>query len=284
MKPEEPLLFADKSMCELHGYMQRFRDYVEPFRTGSELDIQHIDLKYDHSLRVMHEAIRILETLSVSEEFALLSRVAALYHDIGRFTQYSRFKTFKDSQSLNHAVLGVSVLKKTQLLDLFDKRQRQLILTSITMHNKKDVPELPSSDHVMMAKLVRDADKLDIVKVMIDHLRPGKEKSNVVVLGAKDEPERYTELLVEQIKSGRIGDYTCLNYINDFKLLIMSWVYDLNFSESCRLFYQRGYLDYLVELLPDTAELRHLKSKVEEDLLQRIEPTLSDFNNEFFTN
>ncbi|WP_084448704.1 HD domain-containing protein [Desulfovibrio inopinatus] len=263
-------LFSGEDMsCEFHGFVQRFDEYVEEFRQGSTEDIQHIELKYDHSLRVMKEATRILDSLPLSEEIRLLCRVAALYHDIGRFSQYRRFKTFKDSESINHGILGVSVLKKTHLLDMFDSRQRGYILSSIAMHNKRCVPPLSGHELETMVGVVRDADKLDIVSIMLEHFDPHGKKSDVVVLGVKDNPQRFTSCIVEQIQKKAIGEYSMMQYVNDFKLLLLSWVYDLNFAESSRIYLERGYLESLTDLLPKAPELGHLKSALVHDLQQQ---------------
>jgi hypothetical protein len=44
--------------------------------------------------------------------------------------------------------------------------------------------------------------------------------------------------------------------LNDFKLLQISWVYDLNFTESFRMIEERNYLEKLAAALPSGPRIR----------------------------
>jgi hypothetical protein len=57
-----------------------------------------------------------------------------------------------------------------------------------------------------------------------------------------------------------------MRYINDFKLLLISWVFDLNFPASRRAFLNRGYADELLRSLPERPELTGLKDRIYEAL------------------
>jgi len=50
-------------------------------------------------------------------------------------------------------------------------------------------------------------------------------------------------------------------YVNDFKLLLISWVYDLNFATSRRILRERGYIPTLAATLPERADLREAVAK-----------------------
>jgi hypothetical protein len=62
----------------------------------------------------------------------------------------------------------------------------------------------------------------------------------------------YNEDLVQQILDGELGDYALMRTLNDFRLLLCSWVYDLNFPATRKAVLERGYLDELLSGLPDT--------------------------------
>lgn len=246
----------------IDSHIAWFEDHVRSFLTGDAQDDAHIELKRDHSFKVLAEARAITPTLDLPPGLERAAHLAALYHDAGRFPQYRTYRTFKDAQSANHAHLGVRSLRgRAALLDL-DPATRALVLGAVVMHNRRELPVGISDELALVTRVVRDSDKLDIIRIMLDHLRPGGKESDVVMLHVEDDPERYTAAIVAQIESGRIGDYALMRYRNDFTLLLLSWVFDLSFRASRRMFLERGHLDELCGLLPRTPELTRIGDRI----------------------
>ena len=252
----------------LEKHIVWFKGHIRDFLTGDPEQDLHIELKKEHSFKVLAEAQAIATTLELpprQEEAALL---AALYHDAGRFPQYRTYKTFKDDQSENHAHLGVRSLRQNRALVSLDPGMRGLVLGAVVMHNRRELPPGISQELGTVTRIVRDSDKLDIIRIMLEYLRPGGKRSEVVTLHVADEPDRYSEEIAAQIRAGRIGDYRLMRYENDFKLLLASWVHDLNYSAARRAFLKRGHTEELFGLLPRTLELTRLKDSIY-DVLNR---------------
>jgi putative nucleotidyltransferase with HDIG domain len=243
-----------------------FDTYVRSFLTGDPEHDRHIELKKEHSLKVLAEARAITRTLDLSPELARAALLAALYHDVGRFPQYRQYRTFQDARSENHAHLGARSLRQNRALDRLEPGLRGLVLGAVVMHNRRDLPARISAHLDCVARIVRDSDKLDIIRIMLEYLRPSGKSSDVVTLHVADVPDCYSLAIVEQIRAGRIGDYALMRYMNDFKLLILSWVFDLNFVAARRAFRDRGHAQELFQLLPQTAELTQLQDRIYEVL------------------
>ncbi|WP_243361110.1 HD domain-containing protein [Fundidesulfovibrio terrae] len=252
----------------LTAHISWFEEHVRGFLTGDAEDDSHIELKKRHSLNVLAEARAITSALDIAPRLAEAAHLAALFHDAGRFPQYRDFKTFRDGLSTNHALLGVRSLRAGGVLAPLDPDLRVLVLGAVAMHNRRAVPGRLSAGLDTVTRIVRDSDKLDIVNIMLEHLRPGGKRSDVVVLHMADEPDRYSGEIVAQIRAGRIGDYSLMRYENDFKLLLLSWVFDLNFAPSRRAFLERGHVKELFGLLPSTPELTQLEDSIY-DVLNR---------------
>lgn len=245
---------------DLCGHVDWFTRFVEGYLAGYPEDSEHLLLKREHSLKVLDEARAMVGELPA--RLAPQGLLAALYHDVGRFEQYVRYKTFKDPLSENHGALGVKTLRRTRVLRGLARADQVLVAAAVGMHNRRQVPAGVGPDFRLVTNLVRDADKLDIVRVMLDYIRPGGKRSDVVTLHVADEPDRYSPELVRQIEAGNLGDYRLMRYVNDFCLLLASWTYDLNFTPARRAFLERGHLDELFSLLPATAELTRLKDRI----------------------
>lgn len=252
----------------LNQHVEWFESHVRSYLTGDAEDDGHIALKKEHSLKVLAEARAITPELGLPRDLELAAHLAALYHDAGRFPQYRAYKTFKDAVSANHAHLGVRSLRASNALAVVEPGMRGLVLGVVVMHNRRSLPNGISPELDTVARVVRDSDKLDIIRIMLEYLRPGGKRSEVVVLHVADEPDRYTREIVEQIRRGSIGDYGLMRYQNDFKLLLLSWVFDLSFRPSRRAFLERGHAAELFGLLPRTPELTALQDRIY-DVLNR---------------
>lgn len=246
----------------MNARIRWFEDYVRTFLTGDPEEDAMLRLKREHSLNVLAEARAITPSLGMPEALEEAAHTAALLHDAGRFPQYRQYRTFRDDVSANHASLGVRALRASDALDGLDRAIRAQVLGAVALHNRRALPQGISPELAQLARIVRDADKLDIVRIMLDHLRPGGKRSEVVVLHLEEDPERFSPAIVEQIMAGRIGDYAAMRTTNDFALLLLSWVHDLNFRAARRAFRERGHADELLGLLPRDARLTQVRDRI----------------------
>jgi hypothetical protein len=238
------------------GFVQIAGEYAE--RLGQRRE--HIVLKRDHSLRVHALAAKIVARESISPPGPYLA--AALVHDIGRFSQFERFGTYRDDESVDHGDEGADFLRRGDFLDAFDPPVRESVIEAVRLHNKREIPLGLDPLTKSLCTVVRDADKLDIVRVILSRLGAPGPVDGVVTLGLADEPQAWTQAIVEVVAVGESPAYGDLRYINDFKLLLASWGPKLVHRASRRIFAQRGYLERLFALLPPTDRFLGLKARL----------------------
>lgn len=226
-------------------------------------------LKIAHTRRVLEIAESIAQGESLPDDLTLASRLAALVHDVGRFPQYLQFRTFRDPDSANHAALSVTHALREKLLADVPTKIRRLVLGAVYLHNKRSLPSLASAELTTVAQLVRDSDKLDIYSVMIAHFSQEKPKHPEVALNVLNEPGKFTPSLLNTLMSRAPGDYREIVYINDFKLMVIGWLYDLNFGTSCRLLQAKGYLDTIFDTLPQHEHIARFRQQITQDIAQK---------------
>ena len=251
----------------IEDFVQRFEDYVADFAQESAFDQKNIDLKRDHTLRVLEEARRIIASTGLPRDQARPVELAALFHDLGRFPQFDKYKTFQDRRSVNHGLLGYRELKKNDLLNSLGLPDKKWILLTVLMHNRAKVPGgLPGPLDTML-RIVRDADKLDVISVLMAHLTAGGQNNSTVTLGLADEPDQFSEQALQQLRSRQMVRYEQMARINDFKLLLLSWIYDLNFAWTRQEFLRREYVSRIVETLPRSQVISTLEQQMLADLM-----------------
>jgi hypothetical protein len=201
----------------------------------------------------------------------MLAETIALFHDIGRFPQYAEYKTFRDSSSVNHATLGTEVLSREGVLGTLPEHEQRIILQAIKFHNAYAIPDIADNDTLLFLKLIRDADKLDIWRVFVEYLAlPEEDRASAAGLGLPDIPE-YSDSLLSCVMSRRVAFLSSLKTLNDFILMQLSWVYDLNFKTSFTLLRERNYLNKLISTLPPSEAIGTLSLFLEEYLRERIQ-------------
>jgi putative nucleotidyltransferase with HDIG domain len=239
----------------LEGYRAWFAGFVQEHAEPDARHQQNILLKEDHTRQVCDNALRIAAELGLDTAETALAGAVALFHDVGRFPQYRRFRTFQDSLSANHAVLGAKVLIERQVLRDLPGRERSLIVRAVTLHNVFTLPPLADDGVRLHARIVRDADKLDIWRVFTEYFTlPPAGRPSAAGLGLPDAPELSPGVL-NSLGRRQMVRLTSLRTLNDFKLLQLAWIYDMNFAPSLRMVRERGVIDRLSEAMPRTPEV-----------------------------
>jgi HD domain len=258
------------NMPELQRLKDWFSRYCSSFSTSVEEDQRNIVLKEEHTHKVCANARLIAQDLSLGGRETLLAEIVALLHDVGRFPQYRKYKTFRDSISENHAVLGAKVLLEQGVLRDFPKREQDLIVRAVTLHNVLTVPEGLDDDMLLFVKLIRDADKLDIWRVFQEYYEMDEERRpGAAGLGLPDAPG-YSPEVAACLLRGEIVQLVLLRTLNDFKLLQLSWIYDLNFTGSFSMVKERRYVDALGSTLPKSEEISKALQALREFVDQRV--------------
>lgn len=254
-------------------YRSWFFRFVQEHAEADAKDHKNIALKDGHTRDVCENSLRIAAGLGLDERETALAEVVALFHDVGRFPQFRRWRTFQDSRSVNHAVLGAKVLLERQVLRDLPKHERFLIVRAVALHNVFTLPPLADDDLRLHARIVRDADKLDIWMVFIRLLEQDPvDWPSAAGLGLSDAPELSPAVLdaLEQRKMVRL---TCLRTLNDFKLLQLAWIYDLNFAPSLRMVLERDVIDRLSRTVPRTRSVERTLGNLRQYVHARLAPT-----------
>ena len=248
--------------------------YADRYIQGSQ-NPDPLILKKEHTLRVCSEIIALGKCLCLDNDKMMLAETMALFHDLGRFRQYETYKTFLDQQSEDHACLSLQEMNVHGILDPLSPRESVLIKKAIGFHNAAEIPRQGDADMLFFIRLLRDADKLDIWRVVIDnytHPSPGSQQA--INLGLSDDPGVSTDA-IDAIMDGTFVKSTSIKCLNDLKLMQISWVFDLNFFPSIQWVRHRKYIDKIAEVLPDTPRVKTAISHVYQYMNRRVPPNAS---------
>ena len=223
-----------------------FENYVAGFPQNDPDLAFNISLKIDHTARVVALSREIAGSESLDPAIAA---ACGLFHDVGRFPQYLRFRTFVDSRSVNHACLSLDTLREHGVLAGLDSDVVAIIEQAVLHHNKAELPiGLPRSI-VPYAAVLRDADKLDILHILCHHYEHPSDQGQGIELGLPD-TGTVSPAVIDAVAAHRIVRHADLTSVDDFKLLQIGWVHDLNTPCARRIFRDRRYLSRIRAVLP----------------------------------
>jgi len=236
-----------------------FDQYCKSFTSFSEKQKANFQLKYTHTYEVAKIIVEMGKRLGLKLPQPAIAELIGLFNDLGRFEQIKRHNTFSDAQSMDHGDFGMQVIKEFKLLDKIEEmnqRSKETVLKAVKYHNKLELPDLEDQTTLFYIQLIRDADKIDIYRVLLEYYNDASdEKDQTVVLNLKSE-EKLSESVIEKIKQGKIVEKRQIKNVNDFKLLNLSWIFDFNFYASLQLLKEKGYYEQMCGMLPNTEQAK----------------------------
>jgi len=249
--------------AQLDKFRIWFDDYVANFYGDDETVNANIKLKEDHSRRTCKEILYLVSELGLDENQKLISRTIALLHDVGRFEQFAKYRIYHDAKSEDHCLLGLEVLEKSRVLDGIDLQEKLLIRKAIEYHGRKELPPGLDDRCLLFSKLIRDADKLDAFRVIVKYYEQYLNNPQDFKLGVElpDEPW-YSTKVVNELLRGRCVDNGQLKTLNDLKLSLLGWVYDVNFTSTLERIKRCGYLEKLLDFLPEDEDIGKVGEKI----------------------
>ena len=225
-------------MNNMNENFDAFDDYAMQY----DFEEDAIRRKYEHSYRVMELSDKIVYSLGLEEDDSYLACIIGLLHDVGRFPQWKEYKTFSDSKSINHAILGAKMLFDEGLIKKFklDESDYYLVRTAIENHSVYKLDENKLKDKVLLhSKIVRDADKIDILY----------ELSTPRIMGIKDDDSKISEEVKNSFYKHEEIDRKEIKTVNDRVLMKFGFVYGLYFDYSKKTILENEYLDRMYETL-----------------------------------
>jgi hypothetical protein len=236
-----------------------FQQYCERFYINDPLYDKFIELKRFHTFKVCENIIDIGRSLKMDKDQLNFAEVLALLHDIGRFEQYRKYRTFDDSVSENHAILGLRVIEEEKILNGFTSEQIEVLSQSILNHNKRSVPENEPAKIDFYSRLIRDADKLDIWRISIE-MNITFKLQDEVLSDSYIVPKSFIQCFLDR-QTIKMDQASSLYNNTLFKL---SWIYDLNFTRSFELFRERNFGAKLLAKIPKSTEANNIAQIIEE--------------------
>jgi hypothetical protein len=101
--------------------------------------------------------------------------------------------------------------------------------------------------------MVRDADKIDIWHIVTEYYHNSTNKHNPAIELDLPNTPMLSAPVYNSLMRGQIVQTTDVKTLNDFKLLQIGWIYDVNFSRTFEIIKEKKYLEKIWDVLPKTS-------------------------------
>lgn len=250
-------------MIDIRKAKQEIKKYVSQY----DIKNQRIRVKIGHIERTASIAKEIAKSMKLDKEDIELAELIGLLHDIGRFEQVKQYNTFIDKDSVNHGELGVHILFEEGLISNFieDRQYDEIIRKAILNHNKnkKDI-EITNDKELLHSKIIRDADKTDIIYML------SFEDKETAWGSANIEKETMTDEIYREFKEEKQIDYKKRKTAVDILVSHFAYVFDLNQKQALQIIKEKGYYDKIFERF-------HFEDKQTEDRMKEIYEMVKEY-------
>lgn len=222
---------------DLEKAKNEFLKYTENY----DLTNENIKRKQGHSIRVMNISKRIATELKLSEEQIEVATLIGLLHDIARFEQYTQYQTFNDNRSFDHGDYGVKILDKDIRKYIEIDKYDDIIKKAIKNHNKFEIEEGLNEEELLFAKIIRDADKIDILYETIGMFWKGEEKT---INNTEISPEVMEKFEQNKLIKRNKNKVFCGM---DKVMSVLAFIFDINYKPSFRIINENDYINKIID-------------------------------------
>lgn len=213
--------------------------FFEEYLSNYDMLDPDINYKYYHSYRVMNVMELLATKLKLSKKDIYLAKIIGLYHDIGRFEQDKLYNSFKDDK-MDHGLYGVKILKENKVLSQLDidSQDYETIYQAIANHNKFTIEKNLKEREQFFSKLIRDADKLDILYSL------GEPK---IKKELRQDESKISHTIEKCFFNNIPGNIKDIKSKNDSLIINFGYIYDINFKETLKIIKEENYYDKIFE-------------------------------------
>lgn len=251
---------------------EAFAEYTEQYN-GQD---SKVELKISHTYRVAALCEEIAKSQKCSKREMNIAWLSGMLHDVGRFEQLRKYGTFIDAKSVDHAGLSADLVfgniksectvkgwskeyntiypqkLRTYVEESLSLKERMWMEQVVRWHSTYTLPEELSKEAVFFSHVLRDADKIDILKVSVE--TPLEQIYNVST------EELRNSVVSPEVMEAFAERHTILRSLKktpvDHVVGHMALVFGLIFPESLEIIKQQGYLEKMLSFPSENKKTR----------------------------
>jgi hypothetical protein len=226
-----------------------FEAYFQSLIVGLTENQKRVEDVRAHSLRVADNSILLSKSVLQNDEDKQIAEINSLFHDLGRATLIAQGTESPTNIQRDHSLLSAKLIQQMEFYSKLPTDIQLILQKSIENHNKLKLPKLDNEQQSLFARLLRDADKLDIFDSSYRFFMERLGIQPIMTFDLVNNSE-VSDKIIKSILAGKTAAVEDMKTMNDYKLLLISMAFDLNFKYSFRLLSEKQYIQKIYETLP----------------------------------
>lgn len=249
-------------MIDIEKAKEEFIKYTKNY----DLEDANIKRKQMHSLRVMGISKEIAKYIGLTPEEIKIAELIGLLHDIARFEQYKNYHTFRDDHSIDHGDYGVQILEKEIRKYIKKDEYDNIIKTAIKNHNKYQIQEEITDKEELFSKIIRDADKIDILEETFLEFYKGKEELVEKEKIFEEDIQEFRKLKSIKVRKDRKGQLYDI-------VVMLAFIFDINYEMSLKIIKEKDFINKIFKQF----DFKDKKTKI---LMEEIKGIANNYIND----
>lgn len=248
----------------------KVRQAFEMYLKNYDRDNKKIAMKIHHSYNVVKLSEIIAKDLDLDDKNIELAKIIAQLHDLGRFEQIKQYDTFNDNVSIDHGDYAVRILFREGRIRNFvdDAECDDIIMKAIKNHNKFAIEEDLTDAELLHSKIIRDADKLEILSSRCARL----DMSYIgdFMQASAIEVSKMTDAVFDNFFNNRQNLKSEIKNGLDEWVVYFNLILDLNFNFSIRYLVANDFVNRMVNKF-------HYKESESRERIEAIRDYVDDY-------
>jgi len=226
-----------------------FEENFQTLITDSPESQARVDDVRAHSMRVANNTAMLAKSVLQTDDERHIAEIIALFHDYGKAVLIVQGTESPINIQHSHAALSAKLVQQMEFYPKLPSDVQIIVHKAIEGHNKLKLPKLDNEQQALYARLLRDADKLDILEASY---RFFKEKNGLQPLMTLDLINQVdvSEKIIKSVMAGKTAAVEDMKSMNDYRLLLLSMAFDLNFKYTFRVLSEKQLIQKIYETLP----------------------------------
>lgn len=238
------------SQLTFDSFHKEMIDYVGAFIVPEFQTQMAIVQNEFHAEQVVDNCSIIGKALELSDDELSMARLIALLHDIGRFNQIASNGNGENGTIVDHAETGIEIISNFNTFKELNETEQRILTSTILNHNKPVIPKKEDRYVLFYLQLLRDADKIDSMRIMSEYLLDKKTRPNGILGKKLNNKPGVSKSIYDAIIKGTIPPKDLIYTLYEYILFQLSWVFDINFRKSYHILNNKQYVKNLYKYLP----------------------------------
>ncbi|NLA25257.1 MAG: hypothetical protein GX879_09860, partial [Bacteroidales bacterium] len=137
-----------------------------------------------------------------------------------------------------------------------------IIKLAVKNHGLIKINEGLSERELLFSKIARDADKLDIYKIVCEYYMQTESRNPALELGL-DIDKGISKKILNDFINKKVIEKSDMQSLDDFRVLQLSWIFDIYFDYTRKQVYENKFTHIIVESIRTKENIDKIKNVID---------------------